>query len=220
MIWKIIDKKFTFTLSMINIVMKKVTIFVLSAFVSSYTFSQNIIINAGFETISKSIPNPKGYCHKPSTNDWAAGTPADNWSAWINNPTENSCMITEVANFKTTNCLPLPPKGSNVGGSVMHIVSTIGHSGVAQNPLPKNNGVKVSCWVYVIRGGMTIGIINSANNEYQKSVASTTICKWEKLTFIYEKPIDNITIYSKWASTQPMADGAEFYIDDVVVERL
>jgi hypothetical protein len=66
---------------------------------------------------------------------------------------------------------------------------------------------------------MTIGVINGANNAFQKTVASTSTCKWEKLSFVYEKPIDNVTIYSKWSSTAG-TDGAEFYIDNVVVEKL
>jgi hypothetical protein len=90
----------------------------------------------------------------------------------------------------------------------------------AQNPLPVNKAVKVSCWVYVVCGAITIGVINSGNNAYQKVVASATTCKWEQLSFTYDKPIDNVTIYSKWPATQPAADGAEFCIDNAGIEKL
>lgn len=181
--------------------------------------SQNIIVNAGFDDVSKTVPNPKGYCHTVANNQYADATPANNWSAWINNPTDNSCMIMEVVNLKSTCNIPQPPKNSMVGGNMMHIVSTIGHSGFAQNPLPKNNGVKASCWVYVIRGNVNFGVINSGNAAYQNVVTSQTNCKWEYLSFEYKNPIDNVTIYSKWASIATK-DGAEFYIDNIVIEKL
>ncbi|MBP6430789.1 MAG: hypothetical protein KA319_03400 [Ferruginibacter sp.] len=200
--------------------MKKVTLMLVICLGYNLSFSQNLIVNSGFETRYNLVANPTGYCHKPGTTDWADSTGADRWYSWINNPTHNSCMITELVNIKNTCCQLAATGKSGVGGNIMHITSTIGHSGIAQNPLPANKGVKVSCWVYVVRGGMTIGVINSGDNAYQKSVASTTTCKWEQLSFTYEKPIDNLTIYSKWSNTQPMADGAEFYIDNVVVEKL
>lgn len=200
--------------------MKKVLLFALFSFGCTMVFSQNLIVNGDFETRYNLVANPTGYGHTPGTTNWADSTGAYKWSAWINNPTHNSCMITELVNIKTTCCQLASVGNSGVGGNIMHIVSTIGHSGIAQNPLPANKGVKVSCWVYVVRGAMTIGVINSGNNAYQKTVASTTTCKWEQLSFTYDKPIDNVTIYSKWSSTQPAADGAEFYIDNVVIEKL
>ncbi len=200
--------------------MKKIFFVLVNVFCCNLLFAQNLIVNGTFDKLATNVGNPKGYCHKPSTTDWADASPAERWPTWINNPTNNSCMITEVVNIKNTCCLIASVGKSGVEGNVMHIVSTIGHSGIAQNPLPANNGVKVSCWVYVVRGGMTIGVINSAKGEYQKTVASTTTCKWEQLSFTYDKPIDNVTIYSKWSSTQPAADGAEFYIDNVIIEKL
>ena len=199
--------------------MKKIILLPCLCFFYSISFAQNLIVNGSFDKKAPAVGNPKGYCHKPGTTDWADATPAQNWSGWINNPTLNSCMITEVVNIKSTCCLLQTVGKSGVEGNVMHVVSTIGHSGFAQNPLPANKGVKVSCWVYVVRGGMTIGVINSGNNTYQKNVASTTTCKWEQLSFTYDKPIDNVTIYSKWSGIEG-ADGAEFYIDNVVVEKL
>lgn len=200
--------------------MKKTICVLLISCCTNLLTAQNLVLNGTFDKLATGIGNPKGYCHKPGTTDWADATPAEKWSGWINNPTINSCMITEVVNIKSTCCLMATIGKSGVEGNVMHIVSTIGHSGIAQNPLPANKGVKVSCWVYVVRGGMTIGVINAANNAYQKAVASTTTCKWEQLSFTYDKPIDNVTIYSKWSATQPAADGAEFYIDNIVVEKL
>jgi hypothetical protein len=208
---------FTFTFQ--TVTMKKIFLITLLAW-SGTPFAQNLVVNGNFDKLAKDVGNPKGYCHKPGTTDWADVTPADRWSGWINNPTQNSCMITEVVNIKNTCGFTATIDKSGVEGNVMHIISTIGHSGIAQNPLPANKGVRVSCWVYVVRGGMTIGVINSANNNYQKTAASTTTCKWERLSFTYENPIDNVTIYSKWSSTQPAADGAEFYIDNIVIEKL
>ncbi len=200
--------------------MKKIITLSLLSLFYNFCTAQNLIENGTFDTPAKNVGNPKGYCHKTGTSDWADVTPAQKWAAWINNATDNSCMITEIVNVKN-NCWLMPTIGkSGVEGNVMHIISTIGHSGIAQNPLPKNNGVKVSCWVYVVRGAMTLGVINSGDNTLQKLVASTTTCKWEYLSFTYDKPIDNLTIYSKWSSTQPAADGAEFYIDNVKVEKL
>jgi hypothetical protein len=199
--------------------MKKITLLLIICFASCISIAQNLITNADFETRDAAVANPTGYCHLPGTTDWADSTAAVKWYAWINNPTHNSCMITELVNMKTSCCLLASVGNSGVTGNVMHIVSTIGHSGIAQNPLAANKGVKVSCWVYVVRGGITIGVINSGNNAYQKSIPSTTTCKWEKLSFTYDKPIDNLTIYSKWSGIAG-ADGAEFYIDNVVVEKL
>ncbi len=191
----------------------------ISIFLSVSAHSQNMIINSNFDDLNKKVPNPKGYCHTAANNQYSDVTPANNWTAWVNNPTENSCMIMEVSNLKTTCNLPQPPKNSLVGGNMMHIVSTIGHSGFAQNPLPKNNGVKASCWVYVIRGNVNFGVINSGNNAFQNVVTSQSICKWEYLSFEYKNPIDNVTIYSKWANNA-MNDGAEFYIDNIIIENL
>jgi hypothetical protein len=200
--------------------MKKTILLASIIFFCSNAFSQNILKNPGFENVSITVPNPKAYCRTLTTSPYAEYTPALEWGTWVNNESQNSCLFTEVVSYKTVACLPAAPKNSNVGGNVMHLISTIGHAGIAQNPLQKNNGVKVSCWVYVLRGNMTIGVINTGNNDYQKSVVSTSTCKWEKLSFEYAKPIDNVTIYSKWASTQPMTDGADFYIDDIVIEKL
>lgn len=190
-----------------------------SFFCSTNIQAQNLITNGDFEKRNILVSNPTGYCHKPGTTDWADSTGAENWNAWINNPTHNSCMLTELVNIKNSCCQLASVGKSGIGGNIMHITSTIGHSGIAQNPLPKNNGVKVSCWVYVVRGGMTLGVINSKDNSLQKTIASSSTCKWEFLSFAYDKPIDNLTIYSKWSNT-PNADGAEFYLDNVVVERL
>jgi hypothetical protein len=200
--------------------MKKIVLLLMVTISSTIAFSQNLIVNGDFETANSLVANPTGYCHTPGSTNWADTSSAYRWGTWINNPTHNSCMITELVSIKNTCCQLASVGKSGVSGNIMHIISTIGHSGIAQNPLPKNNGVKVGCWVYVVRGAMTLGVINSGNNEYQKIVASTSTCKWEYLSFTYEKPIDNLTIYSKWSNTQPMADGAEFYIDNVVVEKL
>ncbi|MBL0147046.1 MAG: hypothetical protein IPP48_16365 [Chitinophagaceae bacterium] len=181
--------------------------------------AQNLIVNSGFETRYTLVANPTGYCHTPGTTNWADSTGADKWYAWINNPTHNSCMITELVNIKNTCCQLASVANSGVQGNIMHITSTIGHSGIAQNPLPLNKGVKVSCWVYVVRGGMTIGVLQNGAIGIEKSVASTTTCKWEQLSFTYDKPVNNLTIYSKWSATAG-TDGAEFYIDNVIVEKL
>jgi hypothetical protein len=201
--------------------MKKLfSLMALAIVFSNNLFSQNILKNPGFENVSTTVPNPKAYCRTLATSPYAEFTPAQEWGTWVNNESQNSCLFSELVSYKNVSCLPAPPKNSQVGGNVMHLISTIGHAGIAQNPLPKNNGVRLTCWVYVLRGNMTIGVINTGNSDYQKSAISTTTCKWEKLSFEYAKPIDNVTIYSRWASTQPMIDGAEFYIDDIVIEKL
>jgi hypothetical protein len=199
--------------------MKKIFFVHVSLFCCNFLFAQNLIVNGNFDKLATEVGNPKGDCHKPGTSDWADATPALKWSAWINNPTNNSCMITEVVNSKNTCCLISSVGKSGVEGNVMHIVSTIGHSGIAQNPLPENKGVKVSCWVYVVRGAMTIGVLQNGAVGIEKSVASTTTCRWEQLSFTYDKPVNNLTIYSRWSTTAG-TDGAEFYIDNVVVEKL
>lgn len=199
--------------------MKKLLPSFVIAFLSFASHSQNIIINSNFDDLSKIVPNPKGYCHTPKSDHWSDVTPANNWSAWINNPTENSCMIMEVVNLNNKCNVLKPPLKSGVSGNAMHITSTIGHSGFAQNPLPKNKGVKASCWVYVIRGNVNFGVINSGDNTLQNVVTSQTTCKWEYLSFEYKNPIDNVTIYSKWAN-DATKDGAEFYIDNIIIEKL
>jgi len=199
--------------------MKKIALLFTICFASCISFSQNLIVNGGFETRYSLVANPTGYCHTPASGTYADSTGAERWSTWINNPTHNSCMITELVNIKTSCCLLTSIGKSGVGGNVMHIVSTIGHSGIAQNPLPANKGVKVSCWVYVVRGAITIGVINSGNNALQKYVTSTSTCTWEQLSFTYEKSVDNLTVYSKWSGVAG-TDGAEFYIDNVAVEKL
>ena len=200
--------------------MKKILSLALICVFYNTLFSQNLVVNGGFETIYTGVPNPKGYSRPTATSPYAAFSPATNWSSWINNESDNSCMIMEVVNLKTSCAVPYPPDYSQAGGNAMHIISTIGHSGIAQNPLPKNNGVRVTCWVYVVRGAMTIGVINSGNDKFQATIASQTTCKWEKLTVICKDPIDNVTIYSKWSNNQAVTDGAEFYIDNVMVEKL
>ena len=39
--------------------------------------SQNMLVNAGFDDVSKTVPNPKGYCHTVANNHYADATPAN-----------------------------------------------------------------------------------------------------------------------------------------------
>lgn len=176
----------------------------------------NLVVNGTFENPNAGTPNPKGYCHTPGSDSWGGQSPAANWVTWINNPTENSCMITELVSAKSCKLPPAPPS-SGVDGNLMHVVSTIGHAGIAQNPLPERKKVLVTCWVYVVRGKVGIGAGNGGNTS--TTSISQSICKWEKLTTTNSvSPANNVCIYAQYAT--PDADGAEFYVDNVVVEEL
>ena len=113
--------------------------------------------------------------------------------------------------------LPPAPTYSGVEGNVMHVVSTIGHAGIAQNPLPERKKVLVTCWVYVVRGKVGIGAGNAGNTS--TTSISQSICKWEKLSGINSvSPANNVCIYAQYALAE--ADGAEFYVDNVMVEEM
>jgi hypothetical protein len=173
-------------------------------FVASAAFGQNLVKNPGFEDINGTVPNPLVHCNHNST--WGGGTPAANWASWVNVSGPNNCMMIEVVK-QGTMCIPILNKQA---GNMMHVITVDGvSSSVAFNPIvPEYKTVKVSCWIYVVKGKVGIGAGNAGNSGISAWTSGT--CKWEYLeTTNSVSPANNLVIGTNEAS--------EWYIDDVSV---
>jgi hypothetical protein len=99
-------------------------------------------------------------------------------------------------------------------GNMMHVKTTLGGSGIVNSDIPAGTAkVKITCWVYVIKGKVDFAYGPTGSGVVR--TYSTTRCKWEKLEMIKSgsEACNQVTIYSKDAD-------AEFYVDAVSVVKI
>lgn len=184
--------------------MKKSIIILCFSIFQSTLFAQNLVKNPGFEELNTNEPNPKVHCNFKNT--WGGSTPALGWYCWVNSPSPNGCMFTEVVKHGSQ-CVPMLNKEQ---GNMLHVITVNSNSSSIQfNPIqPEYQQVKISCWVYVLKGKIGIGAGNGGNTSV--SAWSSTTCKWEFLeTTNSVSPANNLIIGGH--------DATEFYIDNVSV---
>ena len=96
----------------------------------------------------------------------------------------------------------------------MHVKTTLGGSGIVNSDIPAGTDkVKISCWVYVIKGKVDFAFGPTGSGVVR--TYSTTKCKWEKLEMVKSgsEACNQVTLYSKEAD-------AEFYVDAVSVVKM
>ncbi len=187
---------------------------------SSFLFAQNLVPNPQFEasrpaSASWSFNNPQMECYRKGCAEMenlARFSQAQNWTIWLGTTRNNACVMTELV--KTAgNCIPPGPKG--LSGNMMHVKTTYGGMGIVNSDIPAGNAkVRISCWVYVVKGKVYMGY-----GPTGASVVTTTskgACRWERLEIIKTGPeaCNQIVIYSENSTD------AEFYVDAVSVEKI
>jgi hypothetical protein len=184
---------------------------------SLYLQAQNLVPNPQFELNRPTSPD---YTYQnPQMEKYQKGcldnlfryTQCQNWTMWLGGLTSQAGVMTETVKA-ASNCVP--PWPNYVMGNMMHVKTTLGGSGIVNSDIPAGTDkVKITCWVYVIKGkvdfafGPTgVGVVRAY---------STTRCKWEKLEMIKTsaEACNQVTIYSK-------DNDAEFYVDAVSVVKL
>lgn len=138
-------------------------------------------------------------------------TPAQNWTMWLGGLTNQAGVMTELVKA-ASNCVP--PWPNYVMGNMMHVKTTLGGSGIVNSDIPAGTAkVKVTCWVYVIKGKVDFAFGPTGNGIVRTS--SRSICKWEKLeiTKSGSEACNQITLYAD-------SMDAEFYVDAVSVIKM
>jgi hypothetical protein len=138
-------------------------------------------------------------------------TQCQNWTMWLGSTTNVAGVMTETVKA-TSNCVS--PWPNFVMGNMMHVKTTLGASGIVNSDIPAGTAkVKISCWVYVIKGKVDFAYGPTGTGLVRAT--SSTRCKWEKLEMIKSgsEACNQVTIYSKDAD-------AEFYVDAVSVVKM
>ena len=178
--------------------------------------SQNLVPNPQFElttptTAEYAYYNPRMECYtEPCNTNLFRLSPAKNWTIWLGTTQPYACVLTELVKAGS-NCVPLWP--NYVMGNMMHVKTTVGGSGIVNSDIPAGkNRVRVTSWVYVVKGAVVmsygptgIGLV---------SARSLSLCKWEKLEVVYDGskgPANQVTLYAD------NKGDAEFYSDAVSV---
>lgn len=180
----------------------------------------NLVPNPQFELLRPSSPeyefqNPQMDKNEKTCMDFANPlfrySPAQNWLIWLGAIDCRNGVMTELVKAGT-NCVP--PWPNYVMGNMMHVKTTGNGMGIDNVDIPAGTDkVKISCWVYVIKGKVDFAFGPTGSGVVRTS--SSTKCKWEKLEMIKSESeaCNQITIYSK--------DGdGEFYVDAVSVVKI
>ncbi|MFZ1751600.1 MAG: hypothetical protein WAU01_15485 [Saprospiraceae bacterium] len=179
----------------------------------------NLVPNPQFESMSPSSSsytfyNPQMECFNKSCTEMQnlfRVSLAQQWTLWLGSLQNNSCVMVELIKAGS-NCIPLWP--NFVMGYMMHVKTTVSGSGIVNSDIPAGNlPVKVSCWVYVIKGKVSLGY--GPTGSPNVTVVSKTNCKWERLelTKSSKDACNQVVIYA--AGQQD----AEFYVDAVSVNK-
>jgi hypothetical protein len=198
--------------------MKKLSFVLITTFFGYYAFAQtNLVPNPQFEI---NRPSSAGYTYQnPQMEKYQTGclenlfryTQCQNWTMWLGGTVNTAGLMTETVKAASNCVLPWP---NYVMGNMMHVKTTLGGSGIVNSDIPAGTEkVKITCWVYVIRGKVDFAYGPTGTGIVRSY--STTKCKWEKLEMIKKgtEACNQITIYSKDAD-------AEFYVDAVSVIKL
>mgnify|MGYP001600693280 CR=1 FL=1 len=187
------------------------------------------ILLAGLTLSAQLIPNPQFELARPSSAEYSYQNPqmekyqkgclenlfrytqCQNWTIWLGGITNAAGVMTETVKA-ASNCVP--PWPNYVMGNMMHVKTTLGGSGIVNSDIPAGTAkVKVTCWVYVIKGKVDFAYGPTGSGVVR--TYSTTKCKWEKLEMVKSgsEACNQVTLYSKDAD-------AEFYVDAVSVVKM
>lgn len=180
----------------------------------------NLVPNPQFETLrpgsaTYEFQNPQMEKYQKgcaAMENLARLSPAQNWTIWLGTYSNQAGVMTELVKA-ASNCVP--PWPNFVMGNIMHVKTTLGGMGIVNSDIPAGNDpVRVSCWVYVIKGRVNMSFGPTGSGIVSASSRST--CRWEKLEVIKKgsEACNQITLYSS-----NTAD-AEFYVDAVTVTKL
>lgn len=163
--------------------------------------------NPGFETPRAGVRSPTGQCWIPAAPGYHNGkSAAEHWTVWLGASQPDACIITELVKVGS-NCVPLNP--NYVMGNMMHVKTTYGSAGLVASTTSKPK-VSFSCWVYVIKGKVCMGVGDGGGTGC--TVTSTSTCKWEKLEGVSTmSPANQVIIYAQ-------KNDAEFYVDNVIIK--
>ncbi len=196
---------------------KKIAIWILSIFLIQQATAQNLVLNPQFELSRATSPD---YVYQnPQMEKYQKGclenlfryTQCQNWTMWLGSLTNEAGVMTETVKA-ASNCVP--PWPNYVMGNMMHVKTTLGGSGIVNSDIPAGTDkVKISCWVYVIKGKVDFAFGPTGSGVVR--TYSTTKCKWEKLEMVKSgsEACNQVTLYSKEAD-------AEFYVDAVSVVKM
>lgn len=196
---------------------KKLSVFLCLLFAAISLAAQNLVPNPQFELAR---PSSAEYVYQnPQMEKYQKGclenlfryTQCQNWTMWLGGLTNIAGVMTETVKA-ASNCVP--PWPNYVMGNMMHVKTTLGGSGIVNSDIPAGTDkVKITCWVYVIKGKVDFAFGPTGSGVVR--AYSTTRCKWEKLEMLKSgsEACNQITIYSKDAD-------AEFYVDAVSVVRM
>lgn len=196
---------------------KKIAIWILSIFLIHQATAQNLVLNPQFELSRATSPD---YVYQnPQMEKYQKGclenlfryTQCQNWTMWLGSLTNEAGVMTETVKA-ASNCVP--PWPNYVMGNMMHVKTTLGGSGIVNSDIPAGTDkVKISCWVYVIKGKVDFAFGPTGSGVVR--TYSTTKCKWEKLEMVKSgsEACNQVTLYSKEAD-------AEFYVDAVSVVKM
>ncbi|MFN8353281.1 MAG: hypothetical protein U0Y10_02440 [Spirosomataceae bacterium] len=179
--------------------------------------AQNLVPNAQFEVarpLNESY-NPSMQCYSSTCKELSnlfRYAPAQNWTVWLGTYQNYACVMTELLKAGS-NCIP--PWPNYVMGNMMHVKTTVGGSGIVNSDIPAGtNKVRISCWVFVVKGKVYFGYGPTGNSIVHTN--NTSMCRWERLEIIKSgtEACNQVIIY---------ADNnidSEFYVDAVSVEVL
>lgn len=176
------------------------------------TLSAQFVLNPQFEVARPTSATYTYYNPQIHKDPAGINSQALNWDVWNDYETPGGGLITELVKAGS-NCVP--PWPNYVMGNMMHVKTTKGLSGISNTEISAGtNKVKVTCWVYVIKGTVVFGYGPTGNSIYKVSSKST--CRWEKLEIIKSKDeaCNQITLYSS------VSADAEFYVDAVSVVKM
>ncbi len=196
---------------------KYIACFVAALYTCAIVQAQNLVPNPQFET---GRPSSTSYVFQnPQMEKYQGGclenlfryTQCQHWTMWLGSLTNQAGVLTETVKASSS-CVP--PWPNYVSGNMMHVKTMLGGSGIVNSDIAAGTAtVKISCWVYVIKGKVDFAFGPTGTGLVRSY--STTRCKWEKLEMIKKAGVacNQVTIYSKDAD-------AEFYVDAVSVTKL
>ena len=180
--------------------------------------AQNLVPNPQFETNTPSTAdytyyNPSMQCYTaPCQTNLFRYSPAQHWTVWLGTTQNYACVLTELVKAGS-NCVPAWP--NYIMGNMMHVKTTVGVSGIVNsNVTGGKSKVKISCWVYVVKGTVYLGYGPTGNPLVSK--LSTTRCKWEYMEIVYDGSKGDANQVILYASN---SGDAEFYVDAVSVQK-
>lgn len=180
--------------------------------------AQNLVLNPQFEISTPSADgytyyNPSMQCHTaPCNTNLFRFSPAQYWTMWLGTYQNYACVMAELVKAGS-NCVP--PWPNYVMGNMMHVKTTVGSSGIVNSNVSAGKSkVKVSCWVYVVKGTFYLGYGPTGSPLVSK--LSTTRCKWEYVEVMYDGSKGEANQVILYASN---TGDAEFYVDAVSVTK-